>query len=206
MKESALHSINILIPTKKIENLRKIYNYISKNYENKYPLRNNWEPHIDIYTIRVKEPLSNEYIKQFEMLYFSKFNIGIYCKELVLSGDNKYIFVEFDDKTKKQIYELRAFIKKQLDRYRDLEIPRYFKDNWQKYTEEQRRRIKREGGPYEYVPHISVIKVNKNESNEILKEAKVLFEPFTFRVGEIRLNKQTFDKSNAFITEGKKIL
>ena len=204
--DSPLHTIHIKIPHNITNELEKIYTYISDNYENKYPVQNDWTPHIDIYTIRVKEKNSRQYISKFIQLDLSQFTLSITLTGFSLSNDKKYIFIEPDHQSKKQILKLRDFIDNEIGNYKDLDIPSYFQKNWHRYTNEQKERIKTEGGPYEYIPHISLVKLHPSDSLKAINQIKGLFTPASFNVDEILMNKQTFNRDKMFETVAVKKL
>ncbi len=206
MQDSPLHSIFIQIPSNIISELRSIYEFLSEQYENKYPLPNDWNPHIDIFTIRVKPEESNEYISKFNQLNLSHFQFNITLEDFTLSSDHRYIFLELSKEAKQQIFKLRNFINNNIGQYKDLTIPSYFKNNWDRYTEEQKQRIKTEDGPYEYNPHISIIKLNPKDTRSALRDIKKMFKPAEFTVKEIKMNKQTFNQDKMFDTVAVKQL
>lgn len=200
MQDSALHTINISVPDDIIYDLTEIYEYIDSRFENLYPYKNNWEPHIDLYTMRVKEENSNKYINELEKVELPNINLKIDLTSFSISNDQKYIFIEFSDDTRKQILELRSFIDKNFGKYKDLDIPNYFLEKWYSYTKEQQDRIKKTGSLHEYSPHISLIKLNPKDTLPAFKQITSRFQPVSYSAKSIYLNIQTFNESDMFKT------
>jgi hypothetical protein len=197
MPDLPLHTIYISFPDDAAQKLRIMHDAIVKRFGDASPFPVDWVPHIDVYTARVKPEDAPEYIELFKKLDLQKFRNTIFLEKLAISENNKFIFIEPSDESKKYIFNLRAYIESFLGKYKDLTLTDYYKERWETYTKEQQERILKTGGFYSYSPHFTVIKLLPENSVEAFRIAQKYFEPFNNEV-KLTLTAQNMEKTYLF--------
>jgi 2'-5' RNA ligase len=195
METSPLHSIYIPVPNSLKTHIIKLHKKLDSKYENIYPNSQNFNPHIDILTIRVKEEKSEAYVlavKQFHEK-FIKPNldfIKISLNKFTTDSKKQYLFLNFDKNTAKQLKKIRQRYKEISEKYRDKSIPPYLKRHWDEFTKTQRERIRKTGSTHKYRPHITIIKLPPNQLKTFLKKPVNQFKNQRFYANQLHISKE----------------
>ncbi len=198
-KMSSLHTINIPIPSEITNEIRALFDELSNKYRNKYFKDQNWNPHIALITTQVAEENSEAYLNKAEEIAknIKPFEITL---DLVLSSpDNKYIWINVDQGSKKKVMELHEQFCKGLEEYRDKSVPLYFQKIWDRVPEEQKMKIHKTGGIHDYFPHLSIVKLDPKQTQKAIREIhRKQFIGKKFIVNKLEITKQSFDPDNMF--------
>lgn len=199
LKDTPLHTVYIPVPDKISNRIHNIYSYLSDKYENKYPLKNNWKAHINIFTQRVKEKDSQAYLSTLSQFGNIMPKIEITLDNFSLSNDHRYLFINLSQETITSILELRATIEQKAKEFRDTAIPQYYKEKWNTLSKSQRQSIKETGGLHKYSPHISITKLNEQEATTALKDIEQMdLNGLKWTAQYLEVSRQTDNPDNIF--------
>ncbi|MBN1618417.1 2'-5' RNA ligase family protein [Candidatus Dojkabacteria bacterium] len=196
---SPLHTIYLSVPNDICLELQQIYNMISQKYENKYPTLNEWNPHIDILTQRVKIENSSDYLQSLEKLDKKYKIFSVELSHFELSSDNKYIFLKLTRKSEASIISLRNKIEEVVKKYADLTVTQYHLNKWNEYTKKEKELIEKTGSPHVYCPHISIIKLDPKDTARALKDInQKLINSLQWTATDLVVTRQSEDPENIF--------
>ena len=86
-----------------------------------------------------------------------------------VKGTNGYIFVALDEKSQNKLKEIRNQLIDSLLPYRDSTIKQKYLDKWERFSEEEKDRIKTTGLPYEYEAHLTLAQVPEGKEEEVIE-------------------------------------
>ena len=120
-------------------------------------------PHVTIYNTDFPKKDLNELFKEAKLIA-SKYNIYNVTYKNVFNLES-WIGIKFI-KTK-QLFDIRNEIVKKLNQLRENHIPDKYLENWSKFSEYEKKKIKKYGyvnANSEYFPHLSLLRLEGNES------------------------------------------
>ncbi|MBD3366120.1 hypothetical protein GF360_02125 [candidate division WWE3 bacterium] len=200
MNDEKIHTIYTSLPEKVNQYLFQLYKKLSKKFPNEYLDENNFKAHIAVGGKLLPGSKTKEFVKEISKLAQNTDPFEVTLTKYTKSSNNKYIFLEMDEKAQKTFKDLNEKFLEKANKIHKVKIPRKYLDNWKQYPKEEQHRIKTNGNPYEYHAHISIVKIdpkNIREALEIAKEHNEILKN-TFMVKEFVISGQSNDPQNQF--------
>ena len=199
MPNLALHTINIPIPPEITQQIRVLYDELNQKYRNKYFAGQKWNPHIALITTQVAEENSEAYLDKAEEISKSIKSFEITLDLVLPSPRYKYIWINVDQESKKNVVALHNMFEEGLNEYRDKSIPAYFQKMWGRLPEHVKMKIHKTGGIHNYFPHLSIVKLDPKQTRKAIWGIdRKQFKEKVFEVEKFEITKQSFDPENMF--------
>lgn len=194
-----LYTIYIPISTEITEQTKELFNKLDSKYRNKYLKDQLWTPHIGLLTTQVTEENSQAYLDKAEITSKDIKSFEVILDLILPSPDEKYIWINVNQESKKKLIELHELFRQELDEYRDKSIPQYFQKIWNRIPEAQKMKIHQTGGIHDYFPHLSIVKLEPKQTRKAIREIdRKQFMGKVVTVDQLKITKQSFDEKDMF--------
>lgn len=202
MDKVLYHTVSITLPYKIEEKVRAVRDQIVNRFSDQYNYLAAgavWGAHVGMFTLCINRKQGETMLaKAKEMAkIIQPFNLSL--GKIELSNDQKYIFLNFDEKSEVFLKDLNRKFFKKLDLIRDGAIPPKFLNHWDELSEREKMLLVKTGNKYPFVPHFSLAKLHPEESQKAIEEIDVhQFENVHFTVAEFNFTRQDANKENEF--------
>lgn len=176
-------------PSQEISDLlEKVNNRLRENHpSNTYlPIyKGKWHSHLMVYLSPMPIIKEKEIITIVSDLSKELSSFEVILSELEIA-DSNYLYVNVDEKSKIILENIHEQLVERLKSLRDATIKEKYLQKWDKFSEDEKYRIKTTGLPYIYVPHMTLgVFENRQEQEVAYSEAL----PFNLTGKKFRANK-----------------
>lgn len=198
-----LHTIGINLTADLARLLTDINQEIIERYKVASLSYDSWKPHVDIFTIRISQDKFDEYLglvngvdglEPFEMT----------IDRIEQSSNGKYVFLKFGSESNKKIMHMRKQYEGVVGGLNVHPKVSYSKGRMDSFTSEQRKKVLNREDPYDFVPHLSIIKMSSRafggHAMEIVSKYRDQLVGKRFEVEELYIGRETYgeDKGLTF--------
>jgi 2'-5' RNA ligase len=167
-----LHTLYIPLPQELHNKLLQLYKRLSAIYPNEYLDEKNFKAHVTVGTILIRDSLSTKFVETCEKMLIRCKPFEIKFTDFTTSSNQKYIFLDLTESSRKIMFGLREAFLTKTGKIHKVKIPQKYLDNWGTYSSHEKQLLKVTGSPYEYEPHVSIVKLDPASVEKALEVAR----------------------------------
>lgn len=193
------HTLLIPLPEKYHKELFSLYKNISKKFVNQYLDAKSFKAHITIGVLPLRDDETKKFVAACTKAVAETKKFVVTFDHFKLGKDKKYIFLNLDKSSEKKILSLRKRFEKETKGKFKIEIPEKYLEKWDNYTKTEKDRLRNSGSPHKFEPHISIVKLNPQESEKAFEETrKCDILKKSFEVSRFYISGQSEDPNNQY--------
>ncbi len=192
------HSLIIPFPKDLHIELFSLYKNISQKFANKYLNEKSYLAHITIGVLWLKDIDTDQFVEACSKTLADVKRFDVIFSKLVLSSDQRYIFLNFDKETNKILFGLRERFMNNIKGFK-IDTPDKYQERFETFNERQKELLRTTGSPHEYEPHLSIAKLESIEAKNAIEELdKNTFSGRIFTVTKFYITGQSEDLENEY--------
>ena len=187
-----LYNVLIYLPEDLERNVKETIAKISSDFSEKLI------PHIGVFTVALNDNSDNDFVTKSKIICNEISSFDIHFEKISLIND-KYIFWEPDQKSKKKILDIHQLFFNEYQEIAAKNMLEYFDERKTELSKEEIELIKKTGSKYKFDPHLTLMKSTEKalEFFQILNprfstEYKIKVEDLILTKEDNRDNIQTF--------------
>jgi hypothetical protein len=199
MLTTKFHTLLIPLSEEYHEELFALYKNISKKFTNQYLDEKSYKAHITIGVLPLRDKDTQKFVDACTKAVLGTKKFKVTFDHFELSEEKKYIFLNLDRSSEEKILDLRKKFEKETEEKFKIEIPQKYLEIWDSFTNAEKERLKDCGSPHQFEPHISIVKLNPEDSGKALEEAKgcdILGK--SFEIKKFQISGQSEDPDNQY--------
>lgn len=194
-----IHTLYTPLPKVIHDRLFKIFKELSGKYANQYLDEKSYRAHLTVGSMVLEDEYTQRFIEMCESLLKGEKSFGVELTRFTRSLEGEYIFCDINEVAKRRLLNLRERFFEMGKGIHKIEILQKYLLNWHMYTERERFLLKTTGTPYEFEPHVSVVKLNPIDTAKAIEGlgGKGILGK-KFKVKEFMLSSQSEDPKDQY--------
>lgn len=202
--DKTYHTLYIPLPANQDNKLFLLFKHLNKLYPNTFLNEYSWMAHITLISLELFDYDSRLFVEICQNFLLDIKSFEIHFDGLGLSQSGKFVVLNLSPETSKYLYHIKSQIDDKLSILIKDNVPQKYTRNWDSLSDKQKSLVITTGSKYEYIPHISIIKLHQEDAKKALSAAKKFnighIDDFT--VQEFRISKETGNYDNPFVNLG----
>jgi len=192
------HTLYLPFPSDIHQQLYNLYRDLGQKYGNQYLDEKSWLAKITIGVLPLPDKETQRFVDLCHTVLSGVRPFLVELSKFTISPEGKYIFLSFSPATDKIVWGLRHNFEKAMVGF-DVQIPDKYLEKWDVYASRQHDLLKQFGSPYEFEPHLSLVKFEVAQTKQAIKELNVSqFAGVSFTASEFCVSSQSEDPNNQY--------